>query len=129
MSAARSILIVLAAALLPGQAQAAGKVICHVTYGGATQQIEARPVASPYKVPVVEIGSYFLFRIVLQTAPRELAAAKIYTYADQEDSPVIIHQASHPWPVVNRAQYGFTGLQRVYESMRDGELEYWCEAR
>jgi hypothetical protein len=23
--------------------------------------------------------------------------------------------------------YGFTGLQHVYEPMRDGELAYWCE--
>ncbi|GAA5169408.1 hypothetical protein [Viridibacterium curvum] len=125
----RSLLLIALAASLHGNAQAASKVVCHVTYGGAAQRIEAQPVASPYKVPVVEIGSYFLFRIVLQTAPRELAAAKIYTYADQEDSPVIIHQASHPWPAANRRQYGFTGLQRVYEPMRDGELEYWCEAR
>ncbi|MFT3736041.1 MAG: hypothetical protein QM776_13615 [Rhodocyclaceae bacterium] len=125
----RYLLTIVLAAALHGHAQAASKVVCHVTYGGATQSIEARPVSSPYKVPTVEIGSYFLFRIVLQTAPRELAAAKIYTYSDQEDSPVIVHQASHPWPVVNRGQYGFTGLQRVYETMRDGELEYWCEAR
>ena len=39
-----------------------------------------------------------------------------------------IHVAEFPYPVAGRGRYyGFTGMQRVYEPMRDDELEYWCE--
>ena len=124
--------VILFAALLASTNVLASSVLCHVTYGGETKPIRAQAVASPeavYRVPTVQVGSYFLFRVVLQTEPRDQASVKIYTYGDQADAPVIIHQNSHDWPVRNRSRYGFTGLQRVYEPMRDGELEYWCEAK
>jgi hypothetical protein len=35
--------------------------------------------------------------------------------------------AEFPYPVAVHIRYGFTGMQRVYEPVRDGELEYWCE--
>ena len=107
----------------------AQSITCHVTYGGETKPIRAVPVTTPYTVPTVPIGSYFQFRVVLQTTPRDLASVNIYIYGDQGDAPVIIQHNSHDWPVRNRGRYGFTGLQRVYEPMRDGELEYWCEAK
>lgn len=101
---------------------------CHVTYGGASRLVEARPVASPYSVPVTEIGSYFLFRIVFQNEPAELAAIKVYVLAARDNGPTPIHQATHPYPppAAKHSLYGFTGLNHVYESLRDGELQYWC---
>lgn len=108
---------------------AADTVACHLTYGGQTQLVEARPSASPYNEAPVAMGSYFLFRIVYRNEPADLAAIKLYAYADRDSGPVIIHQASHPLPAVNRARHGFTGLQYVYEPVRDGELQYWCELR
>lgn len=107
-------------AVLPG-------VVCHVTYGGETRHIEAKPTDSPYSVAPVAIGSYFLFRIVFRTEPADLAGIKLYTYADRSDGPAIVHQASHGYPVSNAARHGFSGLNFVYEPLRDGELEYWCE--
>jgi hypothetical protein len=106
------------------------RVVCHVTYGGETVDHVSAPVASPYGVAPVAVGSYFLFRTVLQTAPRGLAAFKVYTYADRGDAPVLIHQQSVAWPPAwSRAGQpgGFTGWQWVYEPTRDGELQYWCE--
>lgn len=108
------------AALIPG-------VVCHITYGGETRHIEARPTDSPYSVAPVAIGSYFLFRIVLRTEPADLAGIKLYTYADHTDGPAIVHQASYAYPANNASSHGFSGLNFVYEPLRDGELEYWCE--
>lgn len=109
-------------------APAAAAVACRVTYGGETRTIAASPVASPYGVGTTAIGSYFLFRVVLRQTPPDLAAVKIYTYADREDGPALIHQASHPYPppAAPGAAHGFTGLNFVYEPVRDGELQYWC---
>ena len=104
-------------------------VACHYTYGGQTKLLEARPQASPYAVPRIQVGSYFLLRAVWQTEPASSASVSIYTYADASDGPVIIHQASYPLPLPKNGPFGFTGLQRVYEPMRDGELIYWCELR
>ncbi len=111
---------------LPAQAET---LVCHVTYGGETRALEARPVTSPYSVPVQAIGSYFLFRMTFQNEPHDLAAIKLYVFADRDTGPAPIHQATHPYPPTTGAgaPYGFTGLQRVYEPIRDGELEYWCE--
>jgi hypothetical protein len=106
------------------------RVVCHVTYGGETVDHVSAPVASPYGVAPVAVGSFFLFRSVLQTQPRGLAAFKVYTYADRDDVPVLIHQQSVAWPPPpSRAGQpgGFTGVQWVYEPARDGELQYWCE--
>lgn len=124
-SLARLLIASLAMAL--PQLSQAGKLLCHVTYGGETQQIESRPVASPYEVGTHPVGSYFLFRTVYQTTPAELANIKIYTYADRDGGPVIIHQVSYPADVPNAHTFGFTGLNLVYEPLRDGELQYWCE--
>lgn len=107
----------------------AESIVCHITYGGTTQQVEAHPVSSPYRVAPVSIGSYFLFRIVFQKEPADLAGIKLYTYADRDSGPVIIHQASYSYPTMNAAVNGFTGLNFVYEPVRDGELQYWCEIK
>lgn len=125
LMAAQMVMVALGSGLpVPASAQ---QVHCHVTYGGEERLLVAEPVVSPYRVPAQTIGSYFLFRIVFQTAPADLAAVRIYTYADREPAPTLVHQATHPYPPAPGGQHGFTGLQRVYEPVRDGELEYWCE--
>ena len=113
--------------LLPSVAHAE-QVVCHYTYGGKTKQLVAMPVASPYAVKDIAVGSYFRFRAVFQQKPADIASVKVYTYADRDEGPVLIHQATYPYPPVNAhsARYGFSGLQFVYEPMRDGELQYWC---
>lgn len=114
----------------PLHAAPGGSVACHYTYGGETRTLLARATASPYAAKGVAVGSYFHFRVVLQDAPADLAALKVYTYADRDDGPVLIHQASYPYPPLATAgaPYGFSGLHFVYEPLRDGELRYWCES-
>jgi|APMI01.1.fsa_nt_gi hypothetical protein len=117
-------------AILPTIAHAMLRIDCHTTYGGETHVHVARPVDSPYRVAPVNIGSYFRFRVVFQDRPADLASVKIYAYADRDEGPVLIQQATFPWPLPSgrrRNAYGFTGLQHVYEPVRDGELAYWCE--
>lgn len=107
----------------------AESIVCHLTYGGETQLVEAEPTDAPYAIAPISLGSYFLFRIVFRQVPADLASIKLYTYADRDTGPVIIHQASFPYPVKNAAVNGFTGLNLVYEPVRDGELQYWCEIK
>jgi len=120
------VLAALIAASTPAQAEI---VACHVTYGGGTQTMVAAPVDAPYGVAPVAIGSFFLFRIVFQTEPADLASIKLYTYANQDSGPVIIHQASYAYPATNATVNGFSGLVFVYEPLRDSELQYWCEQK
>lgn len=118
----------LAATLIAASAPAAAdQVACHLSYGGETRVVVAQPVASPYAVAPVAIGSFFLFRIVYRDQPADLAGIKLYTYAAHDSGPTLIHQASYPLPALAAGDYGFTGHHAVYEPLRDGELHYWCE--
>ena len=112
----------------------AQQVLCHYTYGGETRTLAASPVSSPYAVRAIDVGSFFHFRVVYEerSAEADGAAVKIYTYADRDDGPLLIHQASYAYPPLDgrassQGAGGFTGRQFVYEPMRDGELQYWCE--
>jgi hypothetical protein len=116
---------VLAGMLLGPPAQAE-VVRCQVDYGGATTVIVGQPTPDPYGEKPVPVGSYFLFRIVFQTSPADLASIKIYTYADRDNGPTLLHQATYPYPPATATVNGFSGLNFVYEPTRDGELIYWC---
>lgn len=107
----------------------AEQVLCHYTYGGETRALVALPVSSPYTVKAIDVGSFFHFRVVFQNKPVDIASIKIYTYADRDDGPVLIHQAIFPYPPASRhaVPYGFSGLHFVHEPVRDGELQYWCQ--
>ncbi|NTV71813.1 MAG: hypothetical protein HGA71_16915 [Azonexaceae bacterium] len=106
-------------------------VSCHVSYGGATTIVEARPTASPYTVAPTDFGSYLQFRIVFRTEPADLASIKLYTYAHHKDvdGRPPIHQATYAYPPVNAGRYGFTGLNHAYEPRYGLVLDYWCELR
>ncbi|HEX8962900.1 MAG TPA: hypothetical protein VF801_07835 [Rhodocyclaceae bacterium] len=115
-------------ALLSGAAAAAEQAVCRYTYGGETHDLAASPVASPYAVKAIPVGSYFQFRVVFQKEPADLAAIKVYVYADRDEGAVPLHEAVYPYPPppAKGARFGFTGQHFVYEPVRDGELEYWC---
>jgi len=118
-------------AIVPAFASAAFRIDCHVDFEGEGRVFVSRPVASTYGVAPVAIGDTFLFRVSFQDKPRDLAGVTIATYRPGNEGPVMIHQASHPWPPAlgaRGARHGFTGLQRVFEPGYDSELEYWCEA-
>lgn len=107
----------------------ATKVRCHLTYGGETRVVEAAPTGDPYTVAPVSFGSYFLFRIVFRDQPADLAGIKLTTFADRNEGPTVVHQATYPFPPPLAVAGGFTGLNVVYEPVRDGELQYWCEMK
>lgn len=115
-------------ALVSGAAVAAEQVVCRYTYGGESRDLVAAPVASPYGVAAIAVGSYFKFRVVFQDRPADLASIKVYVYADREEGAVPLHEAVYAYPPVaaEGARFGFTGRHFVYEPVRDGELEYWC---
>lgn len=126
---AETLLGVLLLAAAAAQAEPVETVACHLTYGGETRLIEARPSALPYTVAPIEIGSYTLFRIVFRTQPADLASIKIYTYGNHDDGRPPTHQATYAYPPTHGRSHGFTGLIRTYEPRYGGELEYWCELR
>jgi hypothetical protein len=111
------------------QAQAAPAVVCHLTYGGEDTVLRIAPDQPPYTAEPAAVGSYFLFKVLYQSQPADIAGVHIYVYGDREPVPVPIQQVSYAYPLREQARrgYGFTGRQRVYEPIRDGELEYWCE--
>lgn len=108
---------------------AADRVVCRYTYGGESREFVAAPAASPYAVAALQVGSYFKFRVVFQDRPADVASIKVYVYADRDEGDMPLHHATWPYPPPAPGRHGFTGLQRVYEPVRDGELEYWCRLR
>ena len=118
--------LLLAAVLAPPAF--AADVACHLTYGGETHTVNARPTTLPHAVAPVAVGSFFLFRIVFRQEPADLAGIKLYTFVDRDEGPTLIHQASYPYPPP-AAVAGFTGRHLVYEPLRDSELQYWCELK
>ena len=102
--------VVLAALAFPAQA---ASVACHVTYGGETRVISAGATSDPYTGAPVSLGSYVLFRIVFRKVPGDLAGIKLTTYANREEGPVVIHQATYPYPPPVAEANGFTGLNLV----------------
>ena len=116
-------------AAAPAMPTQAASIACHVTYGGETRTISAAPTTQPLAVAPIPIGSYFLFRIVFRQEPADLATIKLTTYADRIEGPTIIHQATYAYPPAPAVVHGFTGLNFVYEPVRDGELRYWCEMK
>lgn len=129
MRASHSLLSLL---LLPGIA-CAEEVVCHYDYGGESKELIVRPVASPYAVPAVAVGSHLKFRVVFQSEPHDLAAIKLYAYAVGKDDVTLVHQATYPYPLPKfkgrQPRYGFTGLLMAYEPRLGAELQYWCELR
>jgi hypothetical protein len=119
--------LLLSALILACGGVQAQSVVCHVDYGGASRRIEAQPTEQAYEVPTVQVGSYFLFKLVVEKEDEKTGVIKTYVYADRDAGPVPLHQAIFSWPVLNIGAYGFSGLHFVYEPVRDGELRYWCE--
>ncbi len=119
-------------ALLPFTADAAPRIVCHTHYNGESQAHVVRPVATLYGTEGITLGERFVFRVVCQDRPADIAAVKVLTsFLPDEGPPQPVHQATYRWPVAAGPQpegQGFTGLQRVFEPTYNGHLEYWCEA-
>lgn len=130
-ASAGALTVALLLGMAPAHAAAGETVACHVSYGGETKIVEARPVASPYTVAPIKFGSYLQFRVVFLSEPADLASIKLYTYAEHEDidGRPLIHQATYAYPPVPAGKYGFTGLNHVYEPRYGLVLGYWCELR
>lgn len=104
-------------------------IVCHYSYGGIEELLVTQPVLSPYDVPTLQIGSHLRWRIVFQKSVAYPSTIKIYTYSGLSNPPTLIHQATYYTErvrYINNGQYGFTGLNFVYEPITGSELQYWC---
>lgn len=115
-------------AVVPQLAIAAPRIVCHTDYDGTPQDVSFEAASTPYTVAPRPIYDDFQLRVVLRDQPADLAGVRIQVFWNRQGEPVMIQEASYPWPPrpVGR-RHGFTGLQRIYEPYRDGELSYWCE--
>ncbi|MBS0346107.1 MAG: hypothetical protein JSR69_06545 [Proteobacteria bacterium] len=125
----RYVCLLLAFALGPfSTAFASPRIDCHTDYDGEARRIVVAPVDSPYTLAPQPIYDDFQLRVILRDKPADLAGVRIQVFWNRKDEPVMIQEARYPWPPRSVGQrYGFTGLQRIYEPYRDGELSYWCE--
>jgi hypothetical protein len=108
-------------------ALAAPLLRCDLTYAGATQSIQATPVADPYPVPSVDIGGRFRFKAVMVGNAAQLERIALYTYVNTDTQPLLIQQLKY-WPpfIASAAPYPLTGEQRLYGGPAERELIYNC---
>ena len=97
----------------------------HLTYGGETTVPALHPSIRP-AASAPRRSALFSISVVFRSAPPDQAAIRIVAYADRDEGMTPVHQATHPYPPAPDGRYGFTGLNAVYEPVRDGELQYWC---
>ncbi|WP_296873382.1 hypothetical protein [Tibeticola sp.] len=106
---------------------------CDVTYAGATQTVEARPVADPYPVRAVDIGGRFRFKPVLvRAADGTLDRAVVQVYVHTPEQPVTIQVVTWPQPRPSAAADGpaaLSGWQHLYAGPLERELIYGCALR
>lgn len=119
-----------------GHAQAQARLECLVTYAGASQQVLAQPVDSPYDVPTIDIGGRFDFKAVLVGQGEDVRRAVVYVYLQTARQPVLIQQATYLPPyrgpvssVAADAPIDLTGRQHLYAGTQERELIYNCTLR
>ena len=115
----------------PHSALAGPLLRCNVTYAGASQSIEASPVADPYPVPSVDIGGRFRFKAVMVGSAAQLNLVTLYAYfnadSDAGTQPMLIQQGKYLPPFkASTTPYPLTGEQRLYAGMAERELIYSC---
>jgi hypothetical protein len=112
------------------RAQAEPVLRCEVTYAGATERVEARPVTDPYPVRAVDIAGRFRFKPVLVRAEDgTLDRVVVQVYVQTPEQPVTIQVATWPQPRPTAAAAGpaaLTGWQHLYAGPLERELIYGC---
>jgi hypothetical protein len=115
------------AATLLACAQAAPLLRCEVTYAGATQVVEARPVEDPYPVPSVDIGGRFRFKAVMVGQGERVDHIALYAYLDTRRQPILVQEAKYLPPFrTGAAPYPLTGEQHLFAGPVERELIYQC---
>lgn len=100
---------------------------CEVTYAGATQVVEARPVQDPYPVPSVDIGGRFRFKAVMVGQGRHVDHIALYAYLDTRRQPILVQEAKYLPPFrAGATPYSLTGEQHLFAGPVERELIYQC---
>jgi hypothetical protein len=114
--AAGALVACLGLAALPAQAL---NVQCHVNYGGEDRVLQSPPTATPLAAPSVEVGSYFLLRLVNTLTATHQPAFKVYVYAAHDSGPATIQATSHS-PRAGAPRQRFRRLHRRAARVRTG---------
>jgi hypothetical protein len=105
---------VLAGVFVGVSASAAPLLRCQVTYAGATQEIQAAPVADPYPVASVDIGGRFRFKAVMVGSAAQVDHIALYAYLQTRRQPLLLQQAIYQPPFAATVQpYALTGEQHL----------------
>jgi hypothetical protein len=116
-----------AALLLAAPVLAAPLLRCHLSYGGATQTLEAVPGSDPYGVEAMDISGRFRFKAVVIGDERHIDYIKLYAYYQSARQPVLLHEARYTPPFAATASpYDLTGLNFLYSPDLGRELQYGC---
>lgn len=124
---ARRLACTLVALALYQGALAAPLLHCEVTYAGATQVVQARPIDDPYSVPSVDIGGRFHFKAVMVGRGEHIDSIALYAYLDTRRQPILVQEAKYLPPYRSGVTpYLLTGEQHIYAGEVERELIYHC---
>ena len=120
-------------------ASAAEHVRCDVRYASQTVQVDARPTDEPLRVPSVNIGERFAFKVVARGThegardgtPGRITQVSLYAYdLEAEGAPALVHQQRLSAPFATGTEVpALTGWQHVHSSVLGRELVYGCALR
>jgi hypothetical protein len=120
------LITVIATALFPAMLQASPVLRCKIDQGGVTRLLDVTATDDPYRVKAIDINGRFRFKAVMIGNERRIDYIKLYTYDQARRQPALLHQAVYLTPSVSAATASMTGVQFVYASDLERELQYQC---
>ena len=102
---------------------------CEISQGGGNPRVfEFKQTVDPYSVKSVDIDGHFRFKAVMVGA-RRIAYIKLYTYYQDSDRVILLHEAKYVPPAVpspSDSTRSFTGINYLYSPVLGRELQYSC---
>jgi hypothetical protein len=114
------------AVLFPATLQASPVLRCKIDQGGVTRMLDVTATDDPYRVKAIDINGRFRFKAVMIGNERQIDYIKLYTYDQARRQPALLHQAVYLMPPVSASTSSMTGVQFVYASDLERELQYQC---
>lgn len=102
---------------------------CQINQGGEAHVLEAEASWNPYEAKPVMIGRSFQFKAVVFGSKDEIAYVSLYTYAQTDRGPVLVHEVKylHPqMPLTAPEPDSLTGWVSVYAPHLEREIQYGC---
>ena len=104
------------------------RLVCEVSQGGETQQLQFGVTPNPYDAEAQSINERFRLKVVMVPAAQGIAYINIYAYYLSANRPVLLQQAKYLLPKAQQSPSGdaLTGRQYLYSPDLGRELVYQC---